>query len=202
MSKEKILLFVLAAIQFTHIMDFMIMMPLGPQFERIFQINPQQFSMLVSAYIISAGIFSLIGAFFIDRFDRKNALLLSYLGFTIGTFACALSPTYEVLMAARIVTGIFGGTLSSLTFSVVGDAIPNERRAAAMGIVMASFSVASVAGVPMGLFLATHFGWHSTFVLLGIMSTVVLGLLYFYVPSMRGHLGHARQKWTTVITNV
>lgn len=149
MRSEKLLLFILAAIQFTNIVDFMIMMPLGPQLMRLFDISPRQFSLLVSAYTFSAGIFGFLAAFQIDKFDRKTALLFVYSGFLLGTFACALAPGYEWLIAARVFTGAFGGVLGALVLSVVGDTIPMERRATAMGLVTAAFSVASVFGVPL-----------------------------------------------------
>ena len=110
-KKEKLILFVLAAAQFTHIVDFMIMMPLGPQLMRIFKISPHQFSLIVASYTFSAGIFGFLGAFVIDRFDRKTAFVIAYIGFTLGTLACGLAPTYHFLLAARILAGAFGGIL-------------------------------------------------------------------------------------------
>jgi predicted MFS family arabinose efflux permease len=162
-KKEKILLFILASIQFTSIMDFMIMMPLGPQLMRIFQINPQEFGFLVSAYTFAAGFSSFIGVFWIDNFDRKKALMNMYLGFLLGTLACALSPTYTILVLSRILTGLFGGLLMALVFSIIGDVIEEKRRGTAMGYVSTSFSLASVLGVPFGLFIASFWNWHAPF---------------------------------------
>ena len=164
---EKTVLFTLAAIQFTHIMDFMIVMPLGPQLMRIFNITPQQFGFIVASYTIAAGIFGFAAAFFIDRFDRRKALLVCSSGFAIGTIACALSPGYEMLLLARMATGAFGGIIGTLVLSIIGDLIPFERRASAMGMVMMAFSLASVFGVPFGLFLSNQFNWHAPFLLLG-----------------------------------
>ncbi|MGB3618698.1 MAG: MFS transporter, partial [Catalinimonas sp.] len=186
--KEYLLLAVLAAIQFTHIVDFMILMPLGPQLMRLFDIDPQQFSLLVSAYTFSAGIFGFAGAFFLDRFDRKRALQTLYVGFVVGTVLCALAPTYEVLLLTRVATGAFGGVLGALVLAIVGDAFPLSRRAGAMGVVMAAFSVASVFGVPFGLYLATQFTWHAPFYFLGGLG-VLTGLgIALGVPVMRDHL--------------
>lgn len=187
-KQERILLLVLALVQFTNIMDFMIMMPLGPQLMRLFDISPQQFSILVSSYTFTAGIVGFLFSFFIDQFDRKKALQLAYIGFTLGTFACALSPSYQALIAARIFTGIFGGILGAITLSIVGDAFSFERRAAAMGIVMSAFAAASVFGVPFGLFLATAFSWHMPFMALGSAGIVISLLVYLYVPEMRMHI--------------
>ncbi|TAG51726.1 MAG: MFS transporter, partial [Cytophagales bacterium] len=187
-KNEKLLLFILAFIQFANIVDFMIMMPLGPQLMRVFNISPAEFSILVASYAISAGISGFISAFFVDKFDRKNVLLVVFIGFTVGTLACAYAPTFQILMFARIFTGIFGGLLSSTVMAIVGDAIPNERRATAMGIVMAAFSVASVVGVPLGLYLANEFSWHAPFLFLVSISILILILIIFYIPSMKTHI--------------
>ncbi|MBC7923344.1 MAG: MFS transporter [Ferruginibacter sp.] len=191
-KQEKLLLFVLAAIQFTHVLDFVIMMPLGPQLIRVFSITPQQFGLLVSAYTVSAGISGFAGSFFIDRFDRRAALLWLYIGFTVGTLACALSPDYAFLLAARIFAGLFGGVLGALIFAIIGDAIPEARRGMATGKVMASFSVASVIGVPFGLYLATLISWHAPFVLLAGASALVLPVAFKALPSMIKHLAGKR----------
>lgn len=188
MNKERILLLVLSAALFTHIMDFMIVMPLGPQLMRLFDITPQQFSFLVSAYTFTAGASGFVAAFFIDRFDRKLSLLFVYFGFTIGTLACAFAPSYAVLLITRSIAGAFGGVLGALVLSIVSDAIPLERRAAGIGFVMASFSVASVFGVPFGLYLATLFSWHAPFLFLGGLGVVINVLIFFFVPVMKGHI--------------
>ena len=140
-SKESIILLLLAAINFTHILDFMIMMPLGNYLMPYFNISSQQFSMLVAAYTFSAGISGFLAAFFVDRFDRKRVLLVGYSGFLVGTLFCALSPTYSILLLSRIVAGMFGGLIGAQVVSIVADIVPYERRGAAMGIIMAAFSV-------------------------------------------------------------
>ncbi len=188
MRSERLLLFTLAAINFTHIVDFMIMMPLGPQLMRLFDISPQQFSALVSTYTFSAGIASFAGAFLLDRFDRKRALFVAYAGFVIGTFACALSPSYYTLLTARMVTGSFGGVLSAVILSIIGDVVPYERRATAMGVVMAAFSVASIFGVPAGLYLANLSSWHMPFLCLGLLSLTLFFPIVLIVPTLRSHL--------------
>jgi predicted MFS family arabinose efflux permease len=194
LNKEKAVLFLLAAIQFTHIVDFMIMMPLGPQLMRLFNISPAQFSWLVSSYTFSAGIMGFLGAFVLDRFDRKKVLQVIYIGFTLGTFACAFAPSYYWLMAARILTGAFGGILSATSLAIVGDLIPEQRRASAMGIVMTAFSLAGVLGVPIGLYLASHWSWHAPFIGLGTTALIIFVLIQLVVPSMRIHLSSERKK--------
>jgi predicted MFS family arabinose efflux permease len=189
MKKERILLFILAAVQFTNIVDFMIIMPLGPQLRKAFDINPQQFSLLVSAYTLSAFVTGLIAALIIDRFDRKTALFYSYIGFILGTVACAMSPSFELLLLARTLTGAFGGLMGTLVLAIIGDAFPLQRRGAAMGTVMASFSVGSVVGVPFGLYLASQWGWHAPFYFLAGFSALICPLIMAYVPSLRAHIG-------------
>lgn len=186
--KETILLLTLALIQFTHVMDFMIIMPLGNQLMKLFEISPQQFGFIVSAYTIMAGIVGFTGAFFVDNFDRKKILSVCYTGFLIGTLACAISPNYEFMLLARILTGAFGGLLSTLILSIVGDAIPFERRASAMGVVTAGFSLASVFGVPFGNFLATRFTWHAPFFFIAAFGVLVSLLIFRFVPLMNDHI--------------
>ena len=188
MKNEKLLLALLATVQFTNILDFVIMMPLGPQLMPALSIGPRQFGLVISAYTFSAGTTGLAAAFFLDRFNRKTALLALYLGFGLGTVACALAPTYHWLLAARVFTGAFGGVLGSLVLAIVGDAVPESRRGQAIGIVMGAFSVASVLGIPFGLFLASRFSWHLPFLVLGGLSLIVWGVTYVVMPSMNGHV--------------
>src|SRR6266478_6612963 len=171
---ERSLLLVLAAIQFTATVDFLIILPLGPQYMRVFGITPAQFGMIVSAYALSAGVSGIAAGFFLDRFDRKRALLGLYLGFAIGTLCCARAPSYHLLVAARVLAGAFGGVAGALILAIIGDVIPEERRGAATGLVMSSFSVASICGVPIGLLLATHVNWHIPFFVLAALSLVIL----------------------------
>ena len=191
MTKQ--LSYLLAFIKFTHIMDFMIMMPLGPQLERLWDSTAQEFGLLVAAYTFSAGIFGLLGSFFMDRFDRKHALLFLYAGFLIGTFACALSNSYEMLLISRCGTGAFGGLLGATVLSIVGDLTPLEKRSETMGIIMAAFSAASVFGVPFGLFIANQFGWQAPFLFLGLVGLPILITSLLMMPNVRGHLSEAEE---------
>lgn len=191
---ERWMLLTLAAINFTNIMDFMIMMPLGPQLMRTFDITTQQFGLVVSSYTISAGISGFFTAFIIDRFERKRFLMWLYTGFLIGTLACGLSNSFWLLTVARIFTGVFGGVLGAVILSIIGDTIPFERRGAAMGKVMAAFSVASVLGVPVGLYLATTFSWQTPFLLLAVLALPVLFLVWKFVPLVQTHLQNTTPK--------
>lgn len=194
MKNERLLLLVLAGAMFTHIMDFMIIMPLGPQLIRLFNITAWDFSLLVASYTVTAGVAGFLAAFVIDRYDRKKTLLFVYLGFAVGTLACALSPNFYFLLIARSLSGAFGGVLGALILSIVSDAIPLERRASGIGVVMASFGAASVFGVPFGLFLASKFSWHAPFIFLGGLALIITFFIVMYVPVLTKHLnpeGHA-----------
>jgi len=185
---ERPLLILLAAVQFTHIMDFMIMMPLGPMLMRELAISPAQFSVLIAAYTMVAGIIGLLVAPFIDRFDRRGVLVVSYAGFIAGTYCCATAETVTALLVARALCGAFGGVSNATILAIVGDRVPAERRGAAMGIIMTSFSAAAAFGVPFGLFLAQRFRWETPFFfLVGIALTVEV-LLLVSLPHVRGHL--------------
>lgn len=203
--RERIILILLAALNFTHILDFMILMPLGNYLMPYFDLSPQQFSVLVSAYTISAAVSGFGAAFFVDRYDRKKVLLFAYFGFLIGTIACGIAPTFITLFIARTVAGLFGGLIGAQVLSIVADSFPYERRGVAMGAIMSAFALASTFGVPFALYLANLISWHAPFLLVGILGIVLVPLLMRYLPAMTGHL-HAEgtervSKWS-VITNV
>ncbi|PPK87432.1 putative MFS family arabinose efflux permease [Neolewinella xylanilytica] len=188
MINEKRLLLILATVQFCHIIDFMIVMPLGKTIMNAFDITPGQFAWVVSAYALAAFTGNLVSTVVIDRFDRRSALLFLFTCFTAGTLACAFAPTYGFLLAARFGTGLFGGTLGALVLAVVGDVIPLERRASAMGWVMTAFSAASVIGVPAGIWIAAEYSWHAPFYATAALAGLFVTIAFFFVPSMRGHL--------------
>lgn len=181
-------LLVLAAVFFTVAVDYVVMMPLGPQLQAAFGINIQQFNFAVGAYALAAGLSGLGASLVMDRFDRKRALLFLYAGFTVGTVGCALAPTFEWLVAMRALAGLFGGVVGGVVLAILGDTIPEARRGAAVGIVTAAFPLAQVLGVPLSLWLAHRFSWHVPFSGLAALSVVIgvgAGLL---LPRVRGHL--------------
>jgi len=185
---ERRLLLLLATVQFTHIMDFMVMMPLGPQLMRQLAISPQQFGSLISSFAITAGVVGLASAPFIDRFDRRHLLLFVYAGFTVGTLACGLSNTWETLLIARCVCGAFGGVGGATIMAIASDVVPPERRARGMGIIMTAFSAAAALGVPFGLKLAQWWRWEAPFLAVAAIAVVVWISLYRILPPVRKHL--------------
>ena len=195
-KRERFFLFSLAGIQFTHILDFMIMMPLGPEFIRELNINTHQFGLLLSSYTFAAAAAGILATYYVDRFERRQLLLSLYALFIIATFACGLAPSYEALFIARAFAGAFGGILGSLVQTIVADSIPFERRGKALGTVMAAFSVSTVAGVPLGLFLANHIpslGWRAPFFFIAFISSLILYVGYRNIPKIAGHLDHVHE---------
>jgi predicted MFS family arabinose efflux permease len=190
---EWMLLIVLAGVQFTHSMDFMVMMPLGPQCEEELSISPTQFAIVVSSYGFSAAIAGILAAFFIDRFDRKNTLLMLYAGLITGTLECAVAPGYWELIFARTVAGAFGGVGGAFILVIIGDAFPEIRRGRATGVVMTAFSIASIAGLPAGILLGNRLGVRAPFGALALISMPVWLLAFTVLPRMRGHLGRRGQ---------
>jgi predicted MFS family arabinose efflux permease len=190
---EWLLLLVLAAVQFTHSMDFMIMMPLGPQCRQELSISPQEFALVVSSYGFSAALAGFLAAFFIDRFDRKVTLLVLYAGLITGTLLCAIAPGYWTLTLARTVAGAFGGIGGAFILVIIGDAFPEIRRGRATGVVMTAFSIASIAGLPAGIMLGNRFGVRTPFGFLGLFGLVIWLVAFRVLPPMRGHLGRRRE---------
>jgi len=185
LKKERLYIIILAAIQVAHILDFVIMMPLGPMFMRTFHITPVAFSTLVSAYTFSAGIVGFLGALYADHFDRKKFLLFNFTGFIIGTFLCARAWDFSSLLSGRIIAGAFGGILNASVLSLVADLIPFERRGRAMGVVMSAFSISSILGVPTGLYIANQLNWHWSFYFICLVSLVFWLMSLLILPSVK-----------------
>lgn len=171
-------------------------MPLGPEFIRELNINTHQFGLLLSSYTFAAAAAGIFATYYVDRFERRQLLLSLYALFIIATFACGLAPSYEALFIARAFAGAFGGILGALVQTIVADSIPFERRGKALGTVMAAFSVSTVAGVPLGLFLANHIpslGWRAPFFFIALISSLILYLGYRNIPKIAGHLDHVHE---------
>jgi predicted MFS family arabinose efflux permease len=187
-QREKYFLLTLAGIQFSHILDFMIMMPLGPILMAEFGIGTHEFGLLVASYSFSAAFCGFLAATFIDRFERKRLVLLMFALFGIATLACGLAPGYVTLLIARGLAGAFGGVLGALVQTMVGDVIPFARRARASGIVSTAFSVSTVAGVPLSLWLANHLQWRAPFVFIAVLVALFMFVGYRFLPELRHHI--------------
>jgi DHA1 family inner membrane transport protein len=186
--KERMILILLACLNFTHILDFMIMMPLGNYLMPHFNISAQFFSLIVAAYPVTAFFSGLMAASFVDRYDRKKILVSAYIGFLVGTILCGLAPTAGLLMAARIATGLFGGLIGAQVLSIIADVFPYEKRGRAMSSIFLAFSVSSIFGVPFSLYLANLISWHAPFIFIGVVGIVVVPLLIRFIPSVSAHL--------------
>jgi len=191
---EWVLLLVLAAVQFTHIVDFVITVPLQPQIQDDLQISPEEapskLSWIVSAYGFSASATGLLAAKLLNRFDRKKAMLVLLTGFTVGTFACTMAPNYGLLLVGRAVAGAFGGIMGACVLTIVSDVFPESRRATAMAVVMSSWSVGSIVGIFVGLEIANWWGWRAPFAALAILCLPALALAWRVLPPLRRHLEH------------
>ncbi|MDJ1471360.1 MFS transporter [Cytophagaceae bacterium DM2B3-1] len=194
-SKEKkftsyqiFIIAILAILQFSIILDFMVLSPLGAQLMKELTISTKQFGWVVSAYAFSAGASGLLAAGFADKFDRKKLLLFFYAGFIIGTLFCGMAPDYQSLLAARVVTGIFGGVIGSIGFAIITDLFPMEVRGQVMGFVQMAFASSQILGIPVGLYLANHLGWHSPFLMIVGISILIWIAVFIYMQPIDAHL--------------
>lgn len=190
---ERFFLLTLAGIQFSHILDFMLMMPLGPMLMSAFSIGPHEFGLLVAAYSFSAAFSGLLAATFVDRFERKRLLLIAFTLFAVATLGCGLAPNYLTLILARGLAGAFGGIMGAMVQTMVADSIPYARRARASGLVSTAFSIATVAGVPASLWLANHLSWRAPFIFIAALSVVFILVGFRILPELRHHLSEEKR---------
>jgi predicted MFS family arabinose efflux permease len=194
---QRFVIGLLAFLQFSIVLDFVIIAPLGAIIMPDLAIGPQRFGEIVSAYAFSAGISGILAAGFADRFDRKRFLLFFYAGFIAGTTLCALAPNYPLLLAARIVTGLFGGVIGSIVLAIVTDLFPLQMRGRVMGVVQTAFAASQVLGVPAGLYLANTWNWHVTFVAIVLIAAPVSFIIVFFMKPVAAHLAlkHDSNAW-------
>jgi predicted MFS family arabinose efflux permease len=179
---------VLAFLQFTIILDFMILSPLGAILMPKLSVTPAQFAWVVSVYAFSAGISGILAAGFADRFDRKRMLLFFYTGFLVGTFLCGIATTYQFLLVARMLTGLFGGVVGSIVFAITTDLFAFEMRGRVMGFIQTAFAASQIMGIPAGLYLASHGDWHTPFQVIVAVGAVVGVIIIRYLRPITGHL--------------
>jgi predicted MFS family arabinose efflux permease len=187
-SYQVFMIAILAILQFTIILDFMVLSPLGALLMEKLNVSPSQFGLVVSAYAFSAGASGLLSAGFADKFDRKKLLLFFYTGFLVGTVLCAVAPTFHFLLIARIVTGIFGGVIGSISFAIISDLFKMEVRGRVMGFVQMAFAASQILGLPIGLLLANHFGWHAPFWMIAGFGILMGIVIVVYMKPVTAHL--------------
>ncbi|MEO6329494.1 MAG: MFS transporter [Ginsengibacter sp.] len=187
-SYQVLVIILLALTQFTVVLDFMVMSPLGDMLMKSMSLTTTQFGFAVSGYAFSAGISGLLTAGFADRFDRKKLLLFFYIGFIAGTLFCGLATTYPMLMAARIVTGLFGGVIGSISLAIVADLFPLQQRGRAMGFMQMGFGASQVLGIPISLYIANHRGWQSPFIMIVCLAAIIWLVVTFRLKPVTKHL--------------
>jgi len=185
---EVFVIAILTILQFSIILDFMVLSPLGPILRPALNVSTAQFGIVVAAYAISAGLSGLLAAGFADKYDRKKLLLFFYTGFILGTLFCGLAPTYPLLLAARIFTGVFGGVIGSITFAIVTDLFLIEVRGRVMGFLQMAFASSQILGLPIGLYFANKWGWHSPFIMIVLVSIGVAIAILIYLKPIDEHL--------------
>jgi predicted MFS family arabinose efflux permease len=197
-ARQRAIILLIAAVQFINILDFVVVMPMGPDFAKALSIPESQLGYVSGSYTAAACIAGLLGAFFLDRFDRRKALAVALGGLVIGTAFGGLATGLPTLLLARVIAGAFGGPATSLAFSIIADTIPSSHRGRAMGTVMGAFSVASVLGVPAGLLLAERFSWRAPFFTVAALGVVVGVTAIAFLPPLRGHLERPHSAVTAV----
>lgn len=197
---EKFVIFILAITQFTVILDFMVMAPLGDLLLKHLDMDTTDFGIAVSAYAFSAGASGLLTAGFADKFDRKKLLLFFYLGFIVGTLFCGLADSYPTLVAARIFTGLFGGVIGSISMAIITDIFGLKQRGRVMGFMQMGFGASQVLGIPIGLYIANKWMWEAPFFMIVGLSTVIALFIYFYLKPVTEHL--ALQNDTKVLSHL
>ncbi|RKH16165.1 MFS transporter [Corallococcus praedator] len=187
-ARERTLLWLLAAVQFTHVVDFMMLMPLGPLLMQRLDMSATRFGALVSAYTLASAAMGVLGVFWLDRLERKRTLLMLYAGFITATLLCGAATGAVGLLVARTVAGACAGLMGAVVIAIVSDVVPAERRGQAIGTVMTAYALSAVAGVPLGLGLANLWGWRSPFIVLAAVAGLVWLLLLRFLPRVDGHL--------------
>lgn len=190
---QKFIVGLLATLQFAVILDFMLMAPLGAMIMPALSMSTNQFGLVVSAYALSAGAAGLLSAGFADRYDRKKLLLFFYTGFVTGTLWCGLASSFETLILARVLTGIFAGVIGSTVLAIAADLFASQARGRVMGILQTAFAASQVLGLPVGVYLANHLGWNSPFLLLAGMGAVGGFVIWLTMQPVADHLADRQE---------
>lgn len=185
---QKLVIAILAFLQFTVVLDFMILAPLGDFLMKSLSISPKGFGIVVSSYAFSAGVSGILAAGFADKFDRKRLLLFFYAGFILGTLCCALAASYWMLLGARIITGLFGGVIGAITLTIMTDLFAEHQRGRVMGFVQMALAGSQILGIPIGLYLANAWGWHSAFLMIVLLASLIALVIFIKIRPIDQHL--------------
>jgi predicted MFS family arabinose efflux permease len=185
---QKVVILILALTQFSVVLDFMVMSPLGDLLIKDLKITPSQFGLVVSSYAISAGVSGFLTASFADKFDRKKLLLFFYSGFIIGTLLCGLSINYGFLVFARIITGVFGGVISSISLAIVADLFDINHRGRVMGFLQMGFGISQILGIPISLYMANVWDWQAPFYLIVGLAVAIFFAAFFVLKPINEHV--------------
>jgi predicted MFS family arabinose efflux permease len=185
---QKLLIAILALLQFTVILDFMVISPLGDILMKGLDMSTSNFGLVVSAYAFSAGASGIMAAGFADKFDRKKLLIFFYIGFIVGTLCCAFATSYWMLLAARIITGFFGGVIGSISLAIIADLFAVKQRGRVMGFVQMAFATSQILGIPIGIYFANLWGWHSAFIMVAVLAGLVLSAIILKMQPIDKHL--------------
>jgi predicted MFS family arabinose efflux permease len=199
MKNEKLILYFITFVWFCSIVDFLLLLPLGTSFMKLYQISPRQYSWLIAAYSVSGGCSSFAAAFYVDKFDRKHVLMTAFCLFGLGSILCSFAFSFEVMLFARFFTGLFGGLLGGVTIAIVSDMIPYERRGKAMGILNLGFGLASIFGIPFAIFISKQLNVFAPFRIIGILSLMLLVPMYYILPNFRKHINRETISFHEVI---
>ncbi len=191
---QKLVVSILVFLQFTIILDFMIMSPLGAIMMPALKMSTAQFGVVVSAYAFSAGISGLLAAGFADRYDRKKLLVFFYTGFIVGTFLCGIATNHYFLLFARMVTGLFGGVVGSVVLAITTDLFPLNMRGRVIGFLQTAFASSQILGIPAGLYLSSLWGWHMPFMLIVALASIALVVILKFLKPINEHLKYKSEK--------
>jgi predicted MFS family arabinose efflux permease len=195
---ERSLILLIGAVQFVNVLDFMMVMPLGPDFAAAFGVQNSRLGWVGASYTLAAALSGIVGSSFLDRFDRRKALIFALAGLVLSTMASGSTQSFETMLVTRWIAGTFGGPASALSLAIVSDVIPPERRGRAMGAVLGAFAFASVLGVPAGLELSHHGGWRAPFFAIAVVGALVAVLALSLLPPLTSHLTRARSNGSVV----
>ena len=197
-KNEKLILYLITFMWFCAIVDFLLMLPLGTAFMKLYKISPQQYSMLIAAFSLAGFLSSFTASLYVDKLDRKVVYIAAFAMFAVGTTLCSFANTFELMLFSRFFTGLFGGLLGGVSTAIISDIVPYERRGKAMGILNLGFGVASIVGIPFSIFIYKHSDIFWPFRLVGILSFITLIPAYIILPNLTGHINKETKTFSEI----